>query len=358
MNCSASTSVRSSSPSDSGWRRQCPATSSPTPAAIGADLARLDGRPRPTVAWRWRRRDEPSRGEARPGTYDPDVVQVRSSTGRDQSTDRALPNPGRGRTAGDRRVAAGACRGHLAGAYIVRTIIDKLDREAVTVSDRGLRHGVLSSAEVGQDVKGRATARRTRHQDRDELANGVPVFCGLANVSASSNEWSCRGPCPGLPRGGWPIAPARRAAPVRCVRALTTADQAVCRRWRARSGASSTTTAAVCLGDHRNPAAIEPQGARAPATLLQRGGSFPRRPSGSRRGSQRGVRRRPPRCSWAMRRSSACRTPSSSMSSTVDAHAYHDCRGAELPELAGGGDSVAEGRERSPNGLRQPRCSA
>ena len=31
----------------------------------------------------------------------------------------------------------------LAGACIVRTIIDKLDCDAVTVSDRGLRHGVL-----------------------------------------------------------------------------------------------------------------------------------------------------------------------------------------------------------------------
>jgi exopolyphosphatase / guanosine-5'-triphosphate,3'-diphosphate pyrophosphatase len=31
----------------------------------------------------------------------------------------------------------------LAGACIVRTIMDKLGCEAVTVSDRGLRHGVL-----------------------------------------------------------------------------------------------------------------------------------------------------------------------------------------------------------------------
>ena len=31
----------------------------------------------------------------------------------------------------------------LAGACIVRTIIDKLACDAVTVSDRGLRHGVL-----------------------------------------------------------------------------------------------------------------------------------------------------------------------------------------------------------------------
>jgi exopolyphosphatase/guanosine-5'-triphosphate,3'-diphosphate pyrophosphatase len=31
----------------------------------------------------------------------------------------------------------------LAGACVVRTILDKLDCESFTVSDRGLRHGVL-----------------------------------------------------------------------------------------------------------------------------------------------------------------------------------------------------------------------
>ena len=32
----------------------------------------------------------------------------------------------------------------LAGACIVRTIMDKLGRSALTVSDRGLRHGLLA----------------------------------------------------------------------------------------------------------------------------------------------------------------------------------------------------------------------
>ena len=31
----------------------------------------------------------------------------------------------------------------LAGACIVLTVLDKLDRESLTVSDRGLRHGLL-----------------------------------------------------------------------------------------------------------------------------------------------------------------------------------------------------------------------
>jgi exopolyphosphatase/guanosine-5'-triphosphate,3'-diphosphate pyrophosphatase len=31
----------------------------------------------------------------------------------------------------------------LAGACIVRTVLDKLDCEELTVSDRGLRHGLL-----------------------------------------------------------------------------------------------------------------------------------------------------------------------------------------------------------------------
>ena len=31
----------------------------------------------------------------------------------------------------------------LAGACIVRTIMDKVGRDSLTVSDRGLRHGVL-----------------------------------------------------------------------------------------------------------------------------------------------------------------------------------------------------------------------
>jgi exopolyphosphatase/guanosine-5'-triphosphate,3'-diphosphate pyrophosphatase len=31
----------------------------------------------------------------------------------------------------------------LAGALVVRTVMDKLGRDRLTVSDRGLRHGLL-----------------------------------------------------------------------------------------------------------------------------------------------------------------------------------------------------------------------
>jgi exopolyphosphatase / guanosine-5'-triphosphate,3'-diphosphate pyrophosphatase len=40
-------------------------------------------------------------------------------------------------------VAAQARRGHLAGACIVRTVMEKLGQQTLTVSDRGLRHGSL-----------------------------------------------------------------------------------------------------------------------------------------------------------------------------------------------------------------------
>ena len=46
---------------------------------------------------------------------------------------------------------------------------------------------------------------------------------------------------------------------------------------------------------------------------------------------------------------SACRTPFVDEQRAIAAHADHDGRGAELPEVAGGGDGVAEGRERSPD---------
>ena len=43
----------------------------------------------------------------------------------------------------------------LAGACVVRTILDLLDQPSVTVSDRGLRHGVLSERFGTQSVEGR-----------------------------------------------------------------------------------------------------------------------------------------------------------------------------------------------------------
>ena len=53
----------------------------------------------------------------------------------------------RSRTAEQRREIVGLQPARaeviLAGACIVRTVLDKLQRDELTVSDRGLRHGLL-----------------------------------------------------------------------------------------------------------------------------------------------------------------------------------------------------------------------
>jgi exopolyphosphatase/guanosine-5'-triphosphate,3'-diphosphate pyrophosphatase len=116
-----------------------------TLAAIGADLARLDARPTPTAVV--------GMGGAvtnlaavRHGLvgYDADVVhgtvldtaelerQIELYRTRDADARRAIPGlqPQRAEII-------------LAGACIVRTVLAKLGRDALVVSDRGLRHGVL-----------------------------------------------------------------------------------------------------------------------------------------------------------------------------------------------------------------------
>lgn len=113
--------------------------------AIADDLARLDGRSRPDVL------------VALGGvvsnlaavkhalvTYDPDEVQ---GTILDRAeVDRQIELY-RTRTADERRHVIGLQRGRaeviLAGACIVRATMEKLGCEALVVSDRGLRHGLL-----------------------------------------------------------------------------------------------------------------------------------------------------------------------------------------------------------------------
>ena len=76
--------------------------------------------------------------------YDPDRVTAPGSTG-PRSTARSSS------TAPETPTARGAIVGLqpkradviLAGACIVRTVMDKLAQSSLTVSDRGLRHGVL-----------------------------------------------------------------------------------------------------------------------------------------------------------------------------------------------------------------------
>ena len=113
--------------------------------AVAADLARLDGRQQPTALV--------GLGGAltnlaavRHGLteYDSDVVQ---GTVLDRAeVDRQIELY-RTRTADERREITGLQPARaeviLAGACIVRTVLDKLDCDEFTVSDRGLRHGLL-----------------------------------------------------------------------------------------------------------------------------------------------------------------------------------------------------------------------
>jgi exopolyphosphatase/guanosine-5'-triphosphate,3'-diphosphate pyrophosphatase len=113
-------------------------------AAIGEGLDALDGRPRPDAVV--------GMGGAvtnlaavRHGlaTYDPEIVQgtVLDAAEIDRQIGRY-----RERTAEERREIVGLQPNRaeviLAGACIVRTVLAKLGRDALTVSDRGLRHGV------------------------------------------------------------------------------------------------------------------------------------------------------------------------------------------------------------------------
>ena len=115
-------------------------------AAIGADLSRLDGRTRPdgVVAMGGA---VTNLAAVKHGltTYDPDVVQ---GTRLDLAEIDRQIELYRGMDADQRRTIPGlqVARAEviLAGACIVRTILDKLGADVVTVSDRGLRHGVLT----------------------------------------------------------------------------------------------------------------------------------------------------------------------------------------------------------------------
>jgi len=77
-------------------------------------------------------------------TYDPDVVQgsvlTRAEVDRQIELYRSRDVEGRRQVAGLQPKRADVI---LAGACVVRTVLGKLGKEALTVSDRGLRHGLL-----------------------------------------------------------------------------------------------------------------------------------------------------------------------------------------------------------------------
>jgi len=113
--------------------------------AIAADLARLDGRPAPdTLVGMGGAVTNLTAVAHRLATYDPDVIQG-ARLDRDE-VDRQIARY-RTRTVEERREIVGLQPARaeviLAGACIVRTVMDKLGKESLTASDRGLRHGLL-----------------------------------------------------------------------------------------------------------------------------------------------------------------------------------------------------------------------
>jgi exopolyphosphatase/guanosine-5'-triphosphate,3'-diphosphate pyrophosphatase len=113
--------------------------------AIAADLVRLDGRPAPDVVVGMggavTNLAAVKHGLVR---YDPDIVQ--GTVLEREEIDRQIELY-RTRDAEQRRSIAGLqpqrAEVILAGACVVRTILAKLRADSFTVSDRGLRHGVL-----------------------------------------------------------------------------------------------------------------------------------------------------------------------------------------------------------------------
>jgi exopolyphosphatase/guanosine-5'-triphosphate,3'-diphosphate pyrophosphatase len=114
-------------------------------AAIAADLDRLDGRETPDVlVGIGGAVTNLAAVEHGLEQYDPNVVR---GTVLDRSeVDRQIELY-RTRTADERREISGLqpkrAEVILAGACVVRTVLEKLGRDSLTVSDRGLRHGLL-----------------------------------------------------------------------------------------------------------------------------------------------------------------------------------------------------------------------
>jgi exopolyphosphatase/guanosine-5'-triphosphate,3'-diphosphate pyrophosphatase len=113
--------------------------------AIAADLERLDHRPTPdTLVAMGGAVTNLAAVKHGLETYDPDVVHgtVLDRTEIDRQIELY-----RTRTGDERRSVVGLQPQRadiiLAGACIVRTVLDKLGSESLTVSDRGLRHGLL-----------------------------------------------------------------------------------------------------------------------------------------------------------------------------------------------------------------------
>jgi exopolyphosphatase/guanosine-5'-triphosphate,3'-diphosphate pyrophosphatase len=133
-------------------------------AAISVDLARLDGRP-PVDALVAMGGAITNIAAVRHAlaAYDPDIVQGsvmgRAEIDRQVELYRTRDLEARRRIVGLQPARADII---LAGACIVRTVMAKLGRETLTVSDRGLRHGLLDER-FGHDPA--RAARTAGHAD-------------------------------------------------------------------------------------------------------------------------------------------------------------------------------------------------
>jgi exopolyphosphatase/guanosine-5'-triphosphate,3'-diphosphate pyrophosphatase len=115
-------------------------------AAISRDLSRLDGRASPdalaAMGGATTNIAAVRHGLAR---YDPDVVQGtvldRAEIDRQIELYRSMDADARRRIVGLQPKRAEVI---LAGACIIRTVMEKLGKTTLTVSDRGLRHGVMA----------------------------------------------------------------------------------------------------------------------------------------------------------------------------------------------------------------------
>jgi len=113
---------------------------------IATDLSRLDGRPAPdALAAMGGAVTNIAAVRHQLAKYDPEIVQ---GTVLDRAEIDRQIELYRSRVADARRAVVGLqpkrAEVILAGACIVRTILEKLGKEFLTVSDRGLRHGVLA----------------------------------------------------------------------------------------------------------------------------------------------------------------------------------------------------------------------
>jgi exopolyphosphatase/guanosine-5'-triphosphate,3'-diphosphate pyrophosphatase len=114
-------------------------------AAMSEDLSRISGRPQPgTLAGMGGAVTNLTAVSYKMAKYDPDVIQgstlLRSEIERQIELYRSMAVEQRREIVGLQPKRADVI---LAGACIVRTIMDKLVVDSLTVSDRGLRHGLL-----------------------------------------------------------------------------------------------------------------------------------------------------------------------------------------------------------------------